>query len=112
MFSPSGLHIAHTPLHDVAVKIHDRGPKLTVDLLLEKRDVDTGAGVEVPTWSSDSRKLLVCGQGKIWALGYDGNYIQCLGDGYSPKWSPDGKFIAYLRSPQKHAYALWVMQVQ
>jgi Tol biopolymer transport system component len=42
----------------------------------------------------------------------DDTGLQHLTDGYAPKWSPDGRYIAFLRSPQEKVYELWVMEVE
>jgi len=63
-------------------------------------------------WSPDRRKLLADRYGQIWVLNPDGMELQYLTEGYTPQWSPDGRYIAFLRSPQDKAYELWVMRVE
>ena len=73
-----------------------------------------------PTWSPDSSKLLFrrAGtiwwekEGTIWAVNIDGSGLQRLTEGYAPQWSPDGRHIAFLRSPKEGEYELWVMRVE
>jgi Tol biopolymer transport system component len=38
--------------------------------------------------------------------------LQRLTEGYAPQWSPDGRHIAFLRSPQPNVHELWVMRLE
>ena len=49
---------------------------------------------------------------EICVVNIDGTGLQKLTDGFNPKWSSNGKYIAFLRSPQEKVYELWVMEVE
>jgi len=70
-----------------------------------------GPSLEVHDWSPDATKILFTRSNGIYVVNIDDTGLQHLADGYAPKWSPDGKYIAFLRSPQEKVYEVWVMEV-
>ncbi len=64
------------------------------------------------TWSPDSTKVLFTRAQKIWTVNFNDTGLQRLTEGYAPQWSPDGRHIAFLRSPTQGVYELWVMKVE
>lgn len=69
-------------------------------------------------WSPKADKILFTrvsmrnpASSEIWVVNAGDTGLQHLADGYSPKWSPDGRYIAFLRLPQEKTYELWVMEV-
>ncbi len=69
------------------------------------------ASVRVHGWSPDSTKVLFTRGQEIWTVNINDTGLQRITEGYAPQWSPDGRHIAFLRSPQQNVYELWVMRV-
>ena len=63
-------------------------------------------------WSPDSTKVLFTRGREIWVVNINDTGLQRLTEGYQPQWSPDGRHIAFLRSPKEGEYELWVMRVE
>lgn len=66
----------------------------------------------VEGWSPDSNKVLFTTDSAIWVVNVNGTGLQRLTEGHAPQWSPDGRHIAFLRSPKYGEYELWVMRVE
>ena len=58
------------------------------------------------------RVLCEVSDGTIWSVPFAGSSAQLLTHGRSPKWSLDGKAIAFLRSSRMGGEALWVAGVE
>lgn len=71
-------------------------------------------------WSPDSTRILFTSIGfqsyesQICVVNLDGSGLQRIDEGWNPCWSPDGKYIAFLRhnSPAGPEYEVWVTQIE
>ena len=72
----------------------------------------TQQALTVHGWSPDSSKVLFRRGNDICTVNANDTGLQCLTEGYAPQWSPDGRHIAFLRSPKEGVYELWVMRVE
>ncbi len=80
------------------------------------------AGIRDPVFSPDGQKLLYWthptnnGDGQVWVVNKDGTHLKQLtsNGGWEPCWSPDGKYILYVRFSYIHTHQygngkLWIM---
>jgi serine/threonine protein kinase len=97
----------------VLIDTHDYA---VIDLQSTTMTMDRGwASFEwaiVHAWSPDSTKVLFTRGREIWVVNINDTGLQRLTKGYEPQWSPDGRHIAFLRSPKEGEYELWVMRVE
>ncbi len=72
-------------------------------------------GPSSAAWSPDSRSLVYSMTGSLWRQALDSGTAEQLTAGpgydYQPDWSPDGRWIAYVKY-QHDAMELWVLDVE
>src|SRR5579872_2774262 len=67
------------------------------------------AGATDPDPSPDGRQVLHCHEGHVWLVSTDAGEPQPVTEGVSPRWSPSGEVIAFLRGQPAQ---LWITDMQ
>ena len=77
------------------------------------RRLTTSGGVSTYSWAPDSRSLAYqrvrTGRDQILAVSSDGTGSRLLAPGYGPRWSPDGRSIAYACPDSRYGYSVCII---
>lgn len=91
--SPDGRHVAYNDIHDqLWIQELSTGNRFRIT------DPATGNGYWYPLWAPDGSKLLYLSlDGKMLILDTRTNQTVSLGEGFSPAWSPDSRYVVFSR---------------